>query len=246
MTKGVLQGYNRKKRGRRPSLYYKSTLAANDIPIGTDARNEFFMRECLVLAEEGRGEVGNGAMVGAILVSQNNIIAQGIHRGFGKAHAERDLLEHFGGNVSADATLYVNLEPCCHVGKTPPCTEIIRERGVKRVCIGMQDPDTRVSGRGAALLRENGVEVIGQVASASCEYLNRGFVSMRTKGRPWVILKSARIRDGRTAGEHGSPLKITSAEQDRWAHAALRSRVDAILTGVQTVISDDPRLDTRL
>jgi diaminohydroxyphosphoribosylaminopyrimidine deaminase/5-amino-6-(5-phosphoribosylamino)uracil reductase len=203
------------------------------------------MGECLLLAEEGRGEVGNGAMVGALLVLENKIIAQGLHKGFGKAHAERDLLLHFPGTVPRDAILYVNLEPCCHVGKTPPCTDIILGKGVKRLCFGMRDPDERVCSRGEALLRGQGVQVIGPVARPSCEYFNRGFASLRKRHRPWIILKSARTPEGRSAAEDGSPLKITGEEQDRWAHTSLRSRVDAILVGVQTVISDDPRLDTR-
>lgn len=185
-------------------------------------------------------------MVGAVLVSKNKILARGFHHGFGLPHAERDLLQSFSGAVPADAILYVNLEPCCHRGKTPPCTDIILERGVKRVCFGMLDPDPRVAGQGIAALRRAGVEVIGPVVRASCVYFNRGFVSMRTKGRPWIILKKAQTVDGRIAKADGSPLKITSAEQDCWSHTFLRSRVDAILVGVETVVRDNPQLNTRL
>ncbi len=185
-------------------------------------------------------------MVGAKLVFRNSDIARGYHRGFGQIHAERDLLMNYQGDIPSEAILYVNLEPCCHQGKTPPCTDIILKRGVQRVCFGMPDPDVRVAGQGIDLLRRNGVEVIGPVARAACEYFNRGFVTMRSKGRPWVILKSARTRDGQIAYADGAPLKITNEEQDRWSHEHLRSKVDAILVGVQTIINDDPHLTTRL
>lgn len=184
-------------------------------------------------------------MAGAVLVHENKIIAQGVHRGFGQVHAERDLLLSFGEEIPSGAILYVNLEPCCHQGKTPPCTDIILERGVKRVCFGMRDPDSRVSGKGIEVLRSAGVEVIGPTARASCERFNRGFVSVRTKGRPWVTLKKAMTKDGRIANEDGSTLKITSEEQDCWAHTFLRSRHDAILVGAETVVRDDPKLDVR-
>ena len=220
-------------------------MHATDIISGTDAQHERFMSQCLTLAEEGRGSVGNGAMVGALLVLENNIIAQGVHRKFGESHAERDLLTTFRDIVPPEAILYVNVEPCCHTGKTPPCTDIILERGVKRVCFGMRDPDERVGGRGVDLLRRNGVDVIGPISRPACEYCNRGFVNMRTKQRPWIILKSARTKDGRIANDDGSPLKITSEEQDQWSHEQLRATVDAILVGVETVVRDNPYLNTR-
>lgn len=203
------------------------------------------MRRCLDLAKHGRGAVGNGALVGAVLVRDGEVIAEGFHAGFGQAHAERSLLEKFEQKIDSRDVLYVNLEPCCHHGKTPPCTDILLERGIKHVVIGMQDPDFRVGGKGIELLRKAGVEVIGPVLPELSQRLNRGFVSVRTLGRPWVTLKRAQTTDGRVATPDGKPLQITSNEQYMWSHEWLRSGLDSIVVGVQTVVTDDPSLNTR-
>lgn len=203
------------------------------------------MHRCLALAEQGRGNVGTNPLVGAVLVREGKILAEAFHSEFGKAHAERRLLENFDQKISSEDVLYVNLEPCCHQGKTPACTDIIRERGIKHVVFGMVDPDPQVSGKGIACLLKAGIRVTGPVERTQCEWLNRGFISLRTKGRPWVTIRSARTKDGAIAKPDGSPLKITSGEQDRWTHACLRGRHDAILVGVQTVIADDPALTVR-
>ncbi len=208
--------------------------------------HEPFMRHCLELAERGRGNVGNGAMVGAVLVREGNILAEGFHEAFGQAHAERHLLENYADTIEPDDMLYANLEPCCHQGKTPPCTDIITERGIKTVVYGMRDPDSRVSGKGVERLREAGVTVIGPILQPLCERFNRGFVSVRTKGRPYITLKKAQTRDGRIANGDGSPLAITSDEQNRWSHTHLRAEHDAILVGIGTARNDDPHLDARL
>ncbi len=205
-----------------------------------------FMRRCLELAALGRQSVGNGALVGAVLVRDGKVIAEGHHAKRGGAHAERDLLEKFSEAISPNDILYANLEPCCHHGRTPPCTDIILERDIKHVVFGMVDPDVRVSGQGIAILKEHGVTVEGPVLRADCEWLNRGFISVRTKQRPWITLKSARMSDGRIANVDGSPLTITSPEQNKWSHTFLRARHDAIVVGVQTVINDNPTLDARL
>ncbi len=204
------------------------------------------MHHCLALAERGRGSVGNGAMVGAVLVRDGAIIAEGFHAGFGMSHAERDMLERFDDAIHPTDTLYVNLEPCCHHGKTPPCTDIILERGVQHVVYGMEDPDERMRGEGIEKLIKNGVHVFGPVLGPECERFNRGFVSLRTKNRPFITLKSARTRSGRIAHADGAPLAITSEEQNRWSHTFLRAQHDAILVGVGTVLADDPVLDARL
>jgi diaminohydroxyphosphoribosylaminopyrimidine deaminase/5-amino-6-(5-phosphoribosylamino)uracil reductase len=184
-------------------------------------------------------------MVGAVLVREGRILAEAWHEEFGKAHAERALLERLEGLVDPGDVLYVNLEPCCHRGKTPPCTDIIIERGVKNVVYGMDDPNPMVAGLGLEQLRKAGVDVRGPLERARCEWLNTGFTSFIRKGRPWVTLKQAGTRDGRIATEDGSPLKITSQEQDRWAHRELRARHDAILVGVETIVRDDPQLTVR-
>lgn len=204
------------------------------------------MMRCLERATQGRGLVGNGALVGAVLVRDGMIIAEGFHAGFGKAHAERDLLEKFTEPIQSNDILYVNLEPCCHHGKTPPCTDILLERGIRNVVYGMQDPDVRVAGQGIMLLRSHGIEVIGPICLPLCERFNKGFISVRTHNRPYITLKKAMMPDGRISNDDGSPMKITSDEQNIWSHTNLRATHDAILVGVGTVIADNPRLDTRL
>jgi len=141
--------------------------------------------------------------------------------------------------------LYVNLEPCCHHGKTPPCTDITIGKGIKKVVFGMYDPNPQVSGKGIEALKSAGVEVIGPVLPELCERFNRGYVSVQTKCRPWITLKRAQTRSGQIANKDRSPLKITDQSQDEWSHTRLRARHDAILVGVQTVINDDPELTVR-
>ena len=185
-------------------------------------------------------------MVGAVLVRGAQIVAEAWHEEFGGLHAERNLITKFVRRIRPDDVLYVNLEPCSHHGKTPPCTNVIIESGIKRVVFGMYDPhrNVRRSG-GQEVLMTAGVEVIGPVDSVRCRRFNRGFVSLHERGRPWVTLKRAQTRDGRVANEDNSPLKITSRKQDVWAHKYLRVTHDAILVGVETVIRDDPLLTSR-
>ncbi len=206
----------------------------------------FFMRRCLELAEKGRGYTGINPMVGAVLVRDGLVIAEGFHAAFGKAHAERDLLEKFEQKIRSTDVMYVSLEPCCHTKKkTPPCAQLLLERGVKNLVYGMKDPNPEVAGKGIALLRDAGVRIGGPVLQAECRRQNRDFVSLMTNGRPWITLKQARMRDGRLMNADGSPLKITDATQDAWSHRFLRARHDAILVGVGTVESDDPSLTVR-
>jgi diaminohydroxyphosphoribosylaminopyrimidine deaminase/5-amino-6-(5-phosphoribosylamino)uracil reductase len=203
------------------------------------------MRRCLQLAALGRGRVGNGAFVGSVLVREGRIIAEGFHAGFGKAHAERSLIQNFVHEIKHTDVLYINLEPCCHFGKTPPCTDIILERGIKNVVFGMFDPDARVSGCGIDILKSRGVEVKGPFLKTECERANRGFISVRAKNRPWVTIKMATTRDGKISNADKSPLKITSHDQNRWSHMNLRATSDGILVGIGTVESDNPKLNTR-
>ncbi len=209
------------------------------------AQHEFLHR-CLALAERGRGNVGTNPLVGSVLVRNGKMIAEAAHEKFGHRHAERALMENFQGPIEPDDVLYVNLEPCCHQGKTPPCTEIIMERGVKHVVFGMIDPNPMMAGKGIEALRRAGIECAGPVERARCEWLNRGFVSLHCNNRPWVTIHAAQTRAGAIARPDGRPLTITSPGQDRWTHEWLRARHDAILVGVRTVISDDPQLTARL
>ncbi|MBU0767246.1 bifunctional diaminohydroxyphosphoribosylaminopyrimidine deaminase/5-amino-6-(5-phosphoribosylamino)uracil reductase RibD [Patescibacteria group bacterium] len=205
-----------------------------------------FIHRCLLLAQQGRGKVGINPMVGSVLVRNDEIIAQAHHEGFGLPHAERSLLESIEGSIKPDDVLYVNLEPCCHQGKTPPCTDIIIKKGIKHVVYGMKDPNLEVLGKGIEALRKAGIDVVGPVLPELCQRLNRGFISLQKNGRPYITLKHAQTRSGEISKPDGSPLKITSQEQDEWSHSYLRARHDAILVGAGTVITDDPQLTVRL
>ncbi len=208
--------------------------------------HESFILRCLALAELGRGSTGINPMVGAVLVREGKIIAEGFHEAYGESHAERQLLEKLEQKIRSSDIFYVNLEPCCHTDKkTPPCAQFIVEKGIKHVVYGMKDPNPMVSGKGISFLRSQGVEVIGPVLPEVCARLNRGFTSLMTNGRPWITLKSARTVDGRTANPGGKRLMITSPQQDLWAHKFLRAKHDAILVGIGTILADDPELTVR-
>jgi len=205
-----------------------------------------YIDHCLQIAQRGRGRVGHNPLVGAVLVrfdralrDKGRIIAEAFHAAFGAAHAERKLLEGFKGDIEPDDILYVNLEPCVHHGKTPPCTDIIIERGVKQVVFGMTDPNPLVKEKSRRALEEAKIKVTGPIDSVRCRRLNRGFVSLHEQSRPWITLKRAQTRDGGISG------KITRKEQDAWSHAHLRGKHDAILVGVGTIIHDDPQLTNR-
>jgi diaminohydroxyphosphoribosylaminopyrimidine deaminase / 5-amino-6-(5-phosphoribosylamino)uracil reductase len=211
-----------------------------------DRVSDAFMYRCLELAEQGRRRTGINPMVGAVLVRDGSVIAEGFHEEFGKAHAERQLLEKYEQKIDSKDTLYVNLEPCVHTAKkTPPCAQMLVERGVKRVVVGMVDPNPEVSGKGIAFLRSQGVEVMCPVLTADCLRLNRGYVSLMTKGRPWVVMQQARTPDGRFAGPNGEFLKISSLAQDTWTHRYLRAKNDAVLIGIGTALMDNPSLTVR-
>ncbi len=206
-----------------------------------------FLRRCLELAGQARGKTGINPMVGAVLVRDGKIIAEGFHQEFGKPHAERQLLQKYEYKIRSTDTVYVNLEPCCHTNKkTPPCAQMLIEKCVKNVVIGMQDPNPEVSGKGITLLCSHGVNVsICTELTADCLRLNRGYISLQTKGRPWITLKQAMTSEKKYANADGSPLKITSPEQDEWSHRLLRARHDAILVGIGTILKDDPQLTAR-
>lgn len=208
--------------------------------------NESFMRRCLELAEKGRGFVGMNPMVGAVLVRDGHIIAEGYYRGVGTDHAEVDMIKNCDQKIQQTDTLYVNLEPCCHQGNTPPCTEAIIAAGIQNIVVGMKDPDSRVAGQGIQQLKDAGITLSMSTLRAQCERLNRGYISLRTQGRPYITLKRAQTREGYIANPDGSKLCITSQEQNTWSHTHLRTTHDAILVGVGTVLADNPELTIRL
>jgi diaminohydroxyphosphoribosylaminopyrimidine deaminase/5-amino-6-(5-phosphoribosylamino)uracil reductase len=179
-------------------------------------------------------------MVGSVVVSQSQIVGEGFHPGAGNPHAEVFALQAASDRASG-ATLYVNLEPCNHTGRTPPCTEAIINAGIRRVVIGHIDPDPRVSGSGVRRLQAAGIDVTVGVEEAACRRLNEAFVHSVQTGRPFGILKYAMTLDGKIAASSGHSAWVTSETSRTWVHR-LRARCDAVIVGGQTVRQDNPRL----
>ncbi len=203
-----------------------------------------FMRLALAQASRGRGDVEPNPMVGAVLVKNGRLIARGYHRYFGGPHAEIDVLKQAARNARG-ATLYVTLEPCCHTGKTGPCTQAIIAAGVRRVVAAMRDPDPRVRGKGFAALRRAGISVTRDVCKREAMELNRPFIRRITAERPYIIAKWAQTMDGCIADRAGASKWISNSASRRRVHE-LRGRVDAIVVGIGSVLADDPRLTARL
>jgi diaminohydroxyphosphoribosylaminopyrimidine deaminase/5-amino-6-(5-phosphoribosylamino)uracil reductase len=210
----------------------------------TVSEDEFYMGEALRLARRGAGRVSPNPMVGAVVVQDGRIISRGHHRRFGGPHAEIEALEPLQGRPLGDATLYVTLEPCCHHGKTPPCTDYILQSGIGRVVAGTLDPHDRVAGKGIRRLEEAGVEVNVGILPDGCRELNRTFFHWAENHVPWVTLKWAQSLDGRIATAVGHSQWITSERSRKRTHR-LRADHDAVLVGVNTVLQDDPRLTVR-
>lgn len=231
-----------------------------------------YMRRAMELAENGRRSVSPNPVVGCVLVRDGKIIAEDWHREYGKGHAERNLLGALEGEVLPDDVLMVTLEPCCHQGKSGACTDIILEKGVKKVVVGVLDPNPEVGGKGVSLLREMGLDVMVMESSKStiqnptntdiknspfkfCSlsfelveeliWQNRGFFTWVTKRRPWVTLKMAQSLDGRITPEKGQSYWLTGPESREHVHKQ-RAQFDAILVGVGTVMVDNPMLTVRL
>ncbi len=205
------------------------------------------MRRALHLAARGRGAVEPNPMVGAVFVRDGRIIAEGWHRRFGGPHAEIDALNRaIGGDDAAlrEAELYVSLEPCCHHGKTPPCTDALIAAGLRRVAVAMVDPNPQVAGRGIARLRDAGIDVHVGLLENEARQLNEPFIKRQTVGRPWVIAKWAQTLDGAIATRTGDSRWISNDCSRRVVHQ-LRGRVDAVMVGIGTVLADDPLLTAR-
>jgi diaminohydroxyphosphoribosylaminopyrimidine deaminase/5-amino-6-(5-phosphoribosylamino)uracil reductase len=201
------------------------------------------MRWALDLAERGRGHVEPNPLVGAVVVREEQIIGAGWHRRFGEAHAEIHALAG-AGEAAQGATLYVTLEPCCHHGKTPPCTEAVLRAGVRRVVAAMSDPFPQVAGRGADLLRTAGVIVDIGVCEAEARRLNAPYLKLLADGRPYVHAKWAMTLDGKIATRSGDSKWISNEASRRRVHE-LRGRMDALIVGIGTVLTDDPLLTAR-
>jgi diaminohydroxyphosphoribosylaminopyrimidine deaminase/5-amino-6-(5-phosphoribosylamino)uracil reductase len=208
-------------------------------------RHEKFMKAALGFARKGLGKTSPNPAVGAVIARRGQVVAAGFHRKAGGAHAEVEALNQLRGKARRGDTLYVTLEPCNHFGRTPPCTQAILEKGIRKVVVGMRDPNPHVTGGGCDYLSGQGVEVVTGVLEAECRRLNEWFVTYVTKGRPFVIAKTALTLDGWTATSTGHSRWVTNERSREWVHR-LRHQVDGILVGVGTVMADDPLLNTRL
>ena len=206
--------------------------------------NKSWMKLAVSLAEKGYGKVNPNPMVGAVIVKNGKLIGQGYHEHYGGLHAERNALKSCMESPQG-ADLYVTLEPCCHFGKTPPCTDAIIEAGIKRVYVGSADPNSLVAGKGIQILRSKGIEVVENVLLSECNQLNEIFFYFITKKRPFVTLKYAMTADGKIATIRGES-KWISGELAREQVHRLRAETKGILAGIQTVLLDDPMLNCRI
>ncbi|MDN5348040.1 MAG: diaminohydroxyphosphoribosylaminopyrimidine deaminase [Clostridia bacterium] len=206
--------------------------------------DESYMQRALELARLGLGRTSPNPAVGAVVVSRGEVVGEGYHQKAGTPHAEIHALQAAGSRAKG-ATLYVTLEPCCHFGRTPPCTKAIIAAGIRRVVAAMPDPNPRVSGKGLAELREAGLEVEVGVLAQEAQELNEAFIKYITSGRPWVTMKMAVSLDGKIATFTGASRWITGPESRLKAHQ-MRDTHDVVLVGIGTVLADDPLLTTRL
>ncbi|MXY48215.1 MAG: bifunctional diaminohydroxyphosphoribosylaminopyrimidine deaminase/5-amino-6-(5-phosphoribosylamino)uracil reductase RibD [Gemmatimonadetes bacterium] len=202
-----------------------------------------FMRQALDLAARGIGRTSPNPMVGSVVVRDGVVLGEGYYREYGGPHAEPQALEEAGGRAQG-AVLYVTLEPCCHQGSTPPCTDAIIASGIAHVHVAMSDPDRRVSGKGIERLRTAGMTVETGLLEAEARELNAAYVRHRETGQSFVLLKLAQTLDGRIATRNGHSKWITGEAARKRVHL-MRSRADAVLVGIDTVLADDPRLTVR-
>ena len=206
--------------------------------------HEKYMKRCFDLALLGRGNVSPNPKVGAVIVYQDQIIGEGYHKKYGQSHAEVNAIASVKDkSLLKESTIYVNLEPCCHWGKTPPCANLIIENKIKRCVISNKDINPKVFGGGIKLLQDNGVEVISGVLEEQGLYLNRRFFTNQSQKRPYVILKYAQTLDGFIAPE-GKGGWISNETMKVWVHKQ-RTEEDAIMVGYNTVLSDNPQLNVR-
>jgi diaminohydroxyphosphoribosylaminopyrimidine deaminase/5-amino-6-(5-phosphoribosylamino)uracil reductase len=202
------------------------------------------MHRALQLAEKALGQTSPNPMVGAVLVKSGKIVAEGFHRRAGTDHAEIVALK-LAGTRAKGATLYVSLEPCCHHGRTGPCTEAIIKSGIKRVVYAMRDPNPRVAGKGIAQLRRAKIKVDGPVCEDEARYLNRSYIHWIKTGTPYIFAKVAMTIDGKMADHRGHSKWITDGRTREFTHY-IRAMVDGIMVGARTAVADDPQLTSRI
>ncbi|MEM6521841.1 MAG: bifunctional diaminohydroxyphosphoribosylaminopyrimidine deaminase/5-amino-6-(5-phosphoribosylamino)uracil reductase RibD [Cyanobacteria bacterium P01_C01_bin.70] len=210
--------------------------------IAPNATDEIWMRRCRELASQAAGKTSPNPLVGSVIVYRGQVVGEGFHPGAGQPHAEVFALRA-AGTRARGATLYVNLEPCNHTGRTPPCTEAILAAGISRVVVGIIDPDPRVAGGGVERLRQAGIEVTVGVDKAACQRLNEAFSHSILHQRPFGSLKYAMTLDGKIATSSGHSAWVTSPDARVWVHR-LRDTCDAVIVGGETVRRDNPRLTT--
>jgi diaminohydroxyphosphoribosylaminopyrimidine deaminase / 5-amino-6-(5-phosphoribosylamino)uracil reductase len=217
---------------------YVSTLQATD--------SEHLAR-AIELAEGGRGRTSPNPLVGAVVVRDGVVLGEGFHTAVGELHAEREAIAACGDADLRGATMYVSLEPCCHTGRTPPCTDAIIEAGIARVVVGSDDPTEKAAGRGLGILRDEGIVVDiadGELATRA-RLLNQPFRKHARTGRPFVLFKSAMTLDGKVATRTGDSKWISGEDSRRMSHH-WRAEVDAVVVGIGTALADDPQLTARI
>jgi diaminohydroxyphosphoribosylaminopyrimidine deaminase / 5-amino-6-(5-phosphoribosylamino)uracil reductase len=208
--------------------------------------HESFMRQCLRLARRGAGATSPNPMVGAVVVHRGTVIGRGWHRRFGEAHAEVNAINAVKNPaLLRESTLYVNLEPCSHFGKTPPCADLIIEKKIPRVVVGCRDPFKKVAGKGVKKLRDAGVKVSVGILEAESRQLNEAFIKFHSQHTPLVALKLAQTLDGKIATRTKDSKWITSESARAYAHS-LRAEYDAVLVGTGTALADNPALTVRM
>ncbi len=203
-----------------------------------------YMLRAIELAKKGRGFTAPNPLVGAVIVKNGRIIGEGYHEKYGMPHAERNAFSSLTESAEG-ADLYVTLEPCCHQGQTPPCTDAVIENKIARVFVGSKDPNPQVAGKSLALLREHGIGVIENFMQEECEKLNPVFFHYITTGMPYVVLKYAMSADGKIATSTGASQWITGEKARRHVHQ-LRGTYSAVMVGIGTVLEDNPMLNCRL
>ena len=207
--------------------------------------DEKYIERCFELAKRGKGTVSPNPLVGAVLVKDNKVIGEGYHEYFGGPHAEVNAIKNAKGDVKG-ATLYCNLEPCCHtIKKTPPCTPLIITHGIKKVVISNIDPNPSVSGKGIKQLKEAGIKVVSGILQRKGEELNKFFFKFIRSNLPYVTLKIAASKDGKITRKIGTQTQITNEKAQKFVHQ-LRAEYDAVLIGANTVKIDNPYLTVRL
>lgn len=205
--------------------------------------DNYFMREAIRLAGKGIGKTSPNPMVGAVIVVNGKILSKGYHKKYGDYHAEINAINDAKGNIRG-STLYINLEPCCHHGKTPPCVETLIKKKIKRIVIGTLDSNPRVKGKGVEILKSNGIKIDVGVLESECLQLNEHYFKFVKSGIPYVTVKYAQTLDGRMATMTGDSRWISSEASRKYAHY-LRSINDCVIVGAGTAIADNPKLTVR-